>query len=104
VIVAGGGGGGGGAGSDAASAGFEGTNGASGCGTSSLNSFNTWGAAGGGGGACWATGTTISAQAGVTRTPPDPGGELPAGSALGGNNTGDCLSGGNGYAIVTFGP
>jgi hypothetical protein len=104
VVVAGGGGGGGGAGSDATATGFAGTNGGSGCGTSSLNSPNTHGAAGGGGGVCWGTGTTISAQAGITRTPANPGGNLPAGPALGGNSTGDCLPGGNGYAILNYGP
>jgi hypothetical protein len=99
-LVAGGGGGGGGAGSTFIASGASGASGGTGCGGNGASSGNE-GGGGGGGGVC--IGTTT--ESGSGRTPFDPGGGvLPAGVALGGIRTTDCTSGGNGYAIVTYGP
>jgi hypothetical protein len=91
TVVAGGGGGGGGAdGSLSATQGGAGGEGCAGPGGTSAGG-------GGGGGVCVGTATTR----GTTVTPANSG-LLPAGRATGGS--GDCASGGGGYAIVTFAP
>jgi hypothetical protein len=99
-LLAGGGGGGGGAGSTIASNGVAGAAGGSGCSANGSNSGNA-GGGGGGGGKC--DGTTN--QSSAARTPYVPAGvTLPSGTAAGGDTTSDCMSGGNGYATITWAP
>jgi hypothetical protein len=101
TMVAGGGGGGGGAGSNIASAGFAGGAGGSGCNGAGAEP-NQNGGGGGGGGKCTGAMTT---QVGSGRNPHVPAGvTLPGTAAVGGNNTGDCLAGGPGYAIIDWQP
>jgi hypothetical protein len=92
TAVAGGGGGGGGAnGSSVASVGGSGGEGCGGAG----GGANAGG--GGGGGLCSGLTTTRG-----TNGIPANAGSIPAGRATGG--TGDCGNGGDGYAIIRFGP
>jgi hypothetical protein len=99
-LVAGGGGGGGGAGSTIASSGVSGGGGGSGC-SGDGGSGGNEGGGGGGGGKCDGT----NDQQGSAGDPYLPAGvTLPAGTAAGGATRGDCLPGGDGYAIVTWAP
>jgi hypothetical protein len=98
-VVAGGGGGGGGAGSTIASNGVSGGDGGTGCSGDGANGGNDGAGGGAGGGLC--DGATI--QQGALRDPHVPAGvSLPAGTATGGATTGECVPGGNGYAIITW--
>ncbi|MFT3923323.1 MAG: hypothetical protein QM778_12385 [Myxococcales bacterium] len=99
-VIAGGGGGGGGVGADVTTAGHSGGAGGSGCGGAGTVADNT-GGGGGGGGVCQGGSAT---QVGTGRVPFDPAAELPAGAALGGDTSAECMAGGDGWAIVTYGP
>jgi hypothetical protein len=99
-LLAGGGGGGGGAGSTIASSGVNGSAGGSGCSANGTGQSSS-GGGGGGGGKC--DGTTN--QSSAARTPYVPAGvTLPSNTAAGGDTTSDCMSGGSGYATITWAP
>ncbi len=105
LIYGGGGGGGGGCGTTIATNGTAGGSGGAAC---SRAGANATGSGGGGGGACLA-GPSGQTQSGNGITPYTTTGvsgvSLPSGTAAGGGAAqGQCVKGGDGYAIITYGP